>query len=180
MPVGRSRQPPAQVLDDRVAVDRIRQRLPHADISQRSVLEVEADVLIVHPRRLDDLQLRIASQLVNDVRSQTSLTTMSIVPFFSSSPRITSSGTILSTRPLVPRGAGPVVRVGRELDAIVDGVPDEADTALCRSDAPADPGRRPFGTIGSDQVDRKRFERLAEPEDDRVGIASASTDASSR
>ncbi len=38
------------------------------DVLQRRILAIEPDVLIVHARRLDDLQPSIVVQLVHDVR----------------------------------------------------------------------------------------------------------------
>ena len=60
---GRRRgQSAAQILDDRLPIDRIAERLTHAAILQHRVAQVQADILIVGPRRLDDLQLRVPAR----------------------------------------------------------------------------------------------------------------------
>ena len=145
---GRRREAAPQVVDDRLAVDGVGERLPHAHVLQHRVAQVEADVLIVDAGRLSSICSRGSSlELMHDVGAR-SLTTMSIVPLRSSSPRMMSSGTTFSTRPSLRGAPAEVVVEGRELDAVVDGVAHEPVRARCRSGWSRSSGPAPSGTIG--------------------------------
>ena len=49
--VGRGRQSSAQILEDCLAVDRVRQSLAHPNVTQDRVQEVQSDVLVIDVRR---------------------------------------------------------------------------------------------------------------------------------
>ena len=153
------------------AIDGVADRLPHAHVLQDRIAHVEADVLVVQPGRLRPSAGCGSRPSWSTMSGARSLTTMSIVPLRSSRPRMMSSGTTLKMMPSFCGAPAVVVVERRQLELIVDGVPDEpvrpgADRVLAKG--------RP-GAVRHDrrhhEVDRKRSERLLQREHDRVAIA---------
>ena len=67
MPTAGGGESAPQVLDDRVAVDRVADRLAHLEALQHRIPQVQADVGVVGPGPGGDLQLPLALHLPDDV-----------------------------------------------------------------------------------------------------------------
>src|SRR5262249_45145813 len=162
-PYRRCGEATAQVFDDRIAVDRVRERLTDTDIAEHSIAEVDAEVLVIGTWSGCDAQMVARFELMHDVRSDV-VDDEIHRPF----PELESLHDFVGNDPqhetIVRRFAFEVVLERRELDAIIDGVAGKAIRAGADW-MQSKIGGRAVGNYRHHEARRKREKRVLQRED---------------
>ncbi len=158
------------MVDDRLAVDGVRERAADPDVAERRVEQVDADVLVVHAGSSRGLEVLVAAELIKNVGRD-------VVDDEIDRPRAQFQaphhfvGDDPQDEPFVRRPAGPVVVERGQLDTIVGQMPHElVRTRANRVGREVGPGAS-RDDLRDHQIGRERRERFRQREHDGERIA---------